>query len=191
MYKRILVALVALVSALGIGAAATTAVWSDTVTVTNNVINTGNVNLMVSAANYPTPNPASFNSTTAASTMVLNNLAPSLTQTGAYSFSLRNDSSAGITLNLTGQVTSTSITPNGGVDKTKLWIQLWNLTAGIAATTEITLADWETLPADAFGSIAAGATQDYEIRARLDPSADNTWQGQQVLFTLSVTGTQP
>lgn len=186
--KRILLAL--LVTTVSIGAVAlnTRAAWTDTVTVTNNVITTGTVDLKVSTDNVP--GPGTWNSTSAVSGMTLANLVPGGAPTEAYSFSLWNDSTGITTMTLTGQITASSITPGPAVDESQLMIELYDIATGVEVS-EISLAAWKISPQALTNTLVTSATKDYGIRARLLNTALNEWQGKTVEFTLTVEGSQP
>lgn len=182
--KRILMSF-ALIALLGGSAMLRTrAAWTDAVTVTNNQITTGTVDLEVS-----TDYGSTWNSTSAASTMVLSNLAPGAAATSAYSFTLRNVGSVG-PLTLTGQVTASNISPTAGVDKSQLMVQVYDLATG-DVSSEATLTAWESGAQTLTSTLAPSETKHYGLRSRLLTTADNTWQGQTVTFTLTVIGSQP
>jgi hypothetical protein len=183
--KRILMGLMVSAAVLSSSAFLTKAVWTDTVTVTNNIIATGTVDLEVS-----TDWGANWNSTSAATSMVLSNLYPDGPSAEGYSYSLRNAGSVG-PLGLTAQVTSTNIVPNPGVDKTQLMVQVYDINTGLPESAELTLAQWEAGTQALTSTLASGAARSYGVRARLLGTAANSWQGQTVTFTLSVVGTQP
>lgn len=185
--KRIIIGLLISVAVAGVAFKATLGAWTDNVTITNNRITTGTVDLQVSPDHG-----ANWNSTSTASTMVLSNLAPGDTAVSAYSFSLRNMGTVG-PFTLASQIISTNIVPTAGVDKSQLMIQIYeeggsNVTAELPLTTWETTA-WQSMSPPVLDAGAANARH-YGIRARLLSTADNTWQGQTVTFTLSVTGTR-
>ncbi len=184
--KRIILSLVLVVGTIFASIAYTRAAWTDTVTVTNNIITTGTVDLEVS-----TDSGTTWDSTTASSTMTLSNLAPGAAATSAYSFSLRNSGTVG-PMTLSAQVTSTNITPTAGVDKSMLYLTIYDTDTLADVSAEVTMLAWESgLQALTTTLPSGGTPANFGIRARLDTTADNTWQGQTVTFTLSVTGTQP
>ncbi len=189
--KRILLSIVTLVMALSVGALATRSAWTDTVTVTNNQIVTGTVDLLVSTNNFPGGSGA-FNTATAGSTMSISGLFPGDTLTaGTYSFSLRNNSGGLVDFSLTGQVVGadTLITPNPGVDKSQLMVEIFDMANGVEVA-ELPLTTWEAGPRSFTQTLTNLATRDYGIRARLLNTALDEWQGQTVTFTLSIVGTQ-
>mgnify|MGYP001581419744 CR=1 FL=1 len=174
------------VTVAGVAFANTRAVWTDNVTVLNNTITTGTVDLKVDAQDNGT-----WSTSSEASSMVLSNLVPGNSATGAYSFSLLNDSTGITTMNLVAQITSSLIAPTAGVDKTQLMIRLYDYNTGTPESAEASLSTWEAGTQALTSSLATSASRRYEIRARLLGTALNEWQGQTVTFTLSVTGSQP
>ena len=187
--KRIILALMLSVTVAGVAFANTRAVWTDNVTVLNNTITTGTVDLKVSTNNVP--GPCTFSTASATSAMVLSNLVPGGPAQEGYSFSLLNNSAGVTTLRLSGQITTLSIVDDTpGVDRSKLEFQVYEM-GGSNETGWVSLANWNTVAQNFTATIDSGVTRDYGIRARLDSSANNDWQGQAVTFTLSVTGSQP
>jgi|SRR3989344_3451482 len=183
--KRIALALATSAAALSLAAFTTFAAWTDTVTVTGNVITTGTVDLLVST------NHVDFVNNSAESPFEINNLVPAGALAGEYSFSLRNAGS--VNLNLTGYITPpATISPTSGVDRTQLMIQVFDEDTDTAVSGLYSLAEWEASPRSITPIFNAGdPDRDYVVKAQLLLSALNEWQGQTVTFDLSVTGTQP
>ena len=184
--KRIALAVATIVTSLSLAGMTTFAAWTDTVTVTNNVVQTGSVDLQVSNNNGVT-----WNTSTTASSMVISGLVPGAATTDAYSYSLWNNSSAGADFSLTGQITASAIAPTAGVDKTQLMLTVYRTDTNADESVEMSLAAWEAAPQALTTSLVQGATRNYGIRARLASTALNEWQGQTVTFTLSVIGSTP
>lgn len=187
--KRILFALAALSLVVGTSFATTRAVWSDTVTITNNQVQTGNADLQVS-----TDSGSSWNTTTRAASMVISGLIPG-SDDNAYSFSLWNASTPGVDFGLTGQITTVT---GAGTDESQLELAVYEngATPGDTSTESsawISLADWQSSARDLNSTISPGTgnTKDYRIAARLLSSATNDWQGRTVTMTFTVLGTQP
>lgn len=188
--KRILLALAALSLAVGTSIATTRAVWSDTVTVTNNQVQTGTADLQVSK----TYGGGSWNTSTVTSSMVISDLIPG-GEGNNYSFTLWNNSTVGVDFGLTGQITSMT---GAGADESQMELAVYEETAtpGNPLTESsdwISLADWQAL-ARAFNSTLTpgiGNIKNYRIAARLLSGATNDWQGRTVTMTFTVTGTQP
>ena len=183
--KRIFLALIVLISAGALAFTTTRAVWTDTVTVTNNQIQTGTADLQVSTDSGNT-----WNTSTKASSMVLANLIPG-SEASAYSFSLWNASTTGLNFTVSGQITA--ITGADEVDKSQLKIAIYE-TGSTPETGSgwISLADWQITNNLLNNTLNPGISnaKDYRIAARLLSSATNDWQGKTVAFTLTLTGTQ-
>ena len=183
--RRIATATAIVALTLLTGALTTFAAWTDSVTVTNNVVQTGTADLEVSNNSG-----ASWDTATVSTANVISNLVPGVAATdGGYSFSLWNNSTAGATFDLTGQVTASSVAPTAGVDKTQLMLQLYDTDTNGDESAEMTLADWEAGTQALTTSLTSGSTKNYGFRARLLGTALNEWQGQTVTYTLTVTGT--
>jgi predicted ribosomally synthesized peptide with SipW-like signal peptide len=183
--KRIAISLITMVMALTVGAYATTAAWSDTVSVTDNEIITGTLDLQVWAYG-----PEWLN-TTDNPDAPLAGLVPGDAPTGVglEAFRLRYNNANIPLLNLRARINGTTIDPTAGVNKNRLHIQLYNVDDN--ETYEYTLAQWES-GMRAIGTIPNGNVQrHYEMRAWLDSSAGNEWQGQTVEFDWSIEGAQP
>lgn len=195
--KRIALSLITLVTALAVGSFATLGAWTDTVTVTGNVISTGAINLLVD-----TDGDGSFSDSTEPSNFVFTGLLPSATPTdGGYAFSLLNDDTNGsIILNLTAEVLPNAVIApstdtNGNpvtINRDHLYITVYDINTNLDVSAETPLSAWEAGPVSV-GSIDPGLVnaRDYGFRVRLDQNAINDWQGETVTFTLSVTGTTP
>ncbi len=183
--KRIFLALIVLISAGALAFATTRAAWTDTVTVTNNQIQTGTADLQVS-----TDFGSTWNTGTKASSMVLTNLIPG-NDTNAYSFSLWNASTTELNFTVSGQITT--VTGTDGVDESQLEIAVYEIDS-IPETGSgwISLANWQIIDRVLDSIINSGISnaKDYRIAARLLSSATNDWQGKTVTFTLTLTGTQ-
>lgn len=185
--NRIILALVTSVAALTLAGFTTYATWTDTVTVANNQIQTGTVDLMVSADSG-----ANWFTSGATSTMVLSSLVPGGPEVGGYSFSLKNNSTGVTTMTLKAQVNPASIiNPTAGVDKTKLEFKVYRTDTDVDQTAWTTLAAWEAGTVNFTDNLNTGDTRNYGIKARLDSSALNEWQGQTATFNLVATGSQP
>lgn len=182
--KRIAIAIATTISALSLAGLTTFAAWTDTVTVTNNIIQTGTADLDVS-----TDGGLTYFDSTAGSTMVLSGLVPGAAATEAYSFSLINNSSAGVTFDLTGQITSSVIVPTAGVDKSQLMIEIYNTTTAGTEVAEMSLTAWEAGATAFTTTLPSGSARHYGVRARLLGTALNEWQGQTVTYTMTVIGT--
>lgn len=184
--KRILFALAALLLAVGTGYATTQAVWTDTVTVTNNQVVTGTADLRVYTV-------GPWDTSTAVSNFSVTNLVPSATETdGGFSFWLRNESTSPINFSLGARI-SASTGPTGGADESKLWLKVYNIDTPSEETLWYTLAQWKAAGVGGINLNSAlnNATQKrYGIKVQLESSADDLWQAQTVNFTLEVVGTQ-
>lgn len=185
--KRILLALAMIVLAGTTAFATTRATWTDTVTVTNNQVQTGTADLQVS-----TDNGVNWDTSTSVSAFNLTGVIPGPTSAGSYAFSLRNNSGSLVNFTLGGKISAaTGLT--GGADETKLWIQIYNIDIPAEATAWQTLAQWKAALSGGINfnsTIDNGAAKRYGIKVQLDPTADNNWQGQTVTFTVEVLGTQ-
>jgi predicted ribosomally synthesized peptide with SipW-like signal peptide len=168
----------------------TRAAWTDTVTVTNNQIQTGTADLQVSTAGI---GGGAWDTTTKSASIVLTGLIPGGAYKNDYDFSLWNNSTTGVNFDITVQTTSVSGT--GGADESKLLLALYE--NGQDPDTQgsgwFTLAQWQAA-ARSLNSVlnpGAGSTKDYRLAAKLDSTAGNEWQGKTVNMTFTVTGTQP
>src|SRR3989339_1765406 len=181
--KRILLALLISIAAGSVAFANTRAAWTDTVTVTNNIITTGTLDLEVSTDG------STWSDASATSTTVLSGLYPGgPAQEALPAFWLRNVSSpSSLTMNLTAQVIpAASITPDPSVDRGVLYVEIYS---GDGSEAIATLSAWEGGPISLPFSLAYGTGgKAYGLRAWLDSSAENEWQGQTVNYTLSFTG---
>ncbi|RJQ36898.1 hypothetical protein C4559_04150 [Candidatus Microgenomates bacterium] len=178
--KRILLSAVILTISLSVAVMSTWAAWTSSVTVNNNVITTGSVDLNVSLNGTAYSN--SVDSTTAISSLMPGNV-----RIGTQ-FYVRNDSSTGINFNLraTGAATVSGTTPPA--DLTSLQIAVVpHGTAAVDADYH-TLAQWGSN--QTLGTLNAGASSSYDIVTRLNAAAADDWQGRTVNFTLTVTGEQ-
>ncbi len=107
--RRIILALVVSIAALSLAAYTTRAVWSSSVTVTNNKIITGTANLQVSVDGGTTYGSSQVSSLT------LSNLIPG-GETSNTVFTLSNEGgTTGINFNISAQITSFSTTPVAGL----------------------------------------------------------------------------
>lgn len=187
--KRIYLALLTVIASLGLAGATTFAVWSDTVTVTNNIVQTGSADLQVSNVSG-TVGP--WNTSTAASSLSITNLIPGGTAGDGFSFALWNNSTAGV--NFTTSARITAVTGLTTEDKSQLEIAVYE--SGETAATGsgwITLTDWESAVRSLDFTLTPGQVnaKDFRVSARLKSTATNEWQGKTVTITFTVTGTQP
>lgn len=178
-------ALVVLISAGALAFTTTRAVWTDTVTVTNNQIQTGTADLQVS-----TDSGGSWDTATRPSSMVFIGLIPG-GSTNAYSFSLWNNSTPGLNFATSGRITV--VTGADGVDQTKLQIAVYeDGSTPEAGSNWFSLADWQGGERTFNSTITQGIGnfKNYRIAAKLLDTTGNDWQGKTVTFTLTLTGTQ-
>lgn len=192
--RRIILALVISVAALSLAAYATRAVWSSSVTVTNNKIITGTASLQVSVDGGTTYGSSQVSSLT------LSNLIPGRQQTGVGSpvFTLSNEGGTpGVNFNISAQISSISSTPGASLDMSKLQLSVYDSTAsadgGVASSGWFSVADWQSVARSLNSFLVEGRpnARPYTLSARLLSAADNTWQGQTVTIGWTVTGTQP
>lgn len=185
--KRILLALAALSLAVGTSIATTRAVWTDTVTVASNQIVTGTTDLQVS-----TDDGSTWSSTSMSSAFSQTGLIPGPVVDGGYAFSLFNNSTSPLNFNIGGRITPATVIA-GAPDKTKLWIQVYDLDNPVDATAWTTLADWEAAGAggiDFNSTLDNAVTKRYGMNVQLDGTAENEWQGKTVTFSIEAMGTQ-
>ena len=185
--KRILFALAALALAVGTSFATTRAVWTDTVTVASNQVVTGTTDLQVS-----TDNGTSWSTTSMSSALNQTGLIPGPVVNAGYVFSLRNLSSTPLNFTLGGRITPATVIA-GAPDKTKLLIQVYDFDTPANATAWQTLADWEAASAGGItfnSTLNNGVAKRFGINVQLDGTADNTWQGRTVTFSIEAMGTQ-
>ena len=180
--KRIVIGIITIIAALSLAVYTTRAVWSDSVTITGNQIQTGTADLQVSVDSG-----TNWNTNIVVSTLILNNLVPG-GQAYAYAFSLYNASTPGVTFNLTGQITDVS---GAGADESQLEIAVYeDGNTPESGSGWISLSGWQTSNQSFNSSLnqGLGNTKNYQIAARLKTTATNDWQGRTVTFTLTVTG---
>lgn len=176
--RRILLAAIIVVASLSTAVMTTWAAWTSSVTVNNNVITTGSVDLNVSL------NGTSY-SNSVDSAQPISSLMPGNSSVGTQ-FYVKNDSSAGVNFNVraTGIATISGSTQPVNPDSLEIAV----VPSGTTPSTYYTLSQWTS--GQALGSLNAGASQDYDIVARLDTNAADDWQGRTVDFDLTVTGEQ-
>lgn len=185
--KRILFALAALSLAVGTSFATTRAVWTDTVTAASNQIVTGTTDLQVS-----TNNGSTWSTTSMSSSFNQTGLIPGPVVDGGYAFSLFNNSTSPLNFTLGGRITPATVIA-GAPDKSKLFIQIYDMANPADATAWKTLAEWEAATAGGItfnSTLNNGVTKNYGINVQLDGTADNTWQGKTVIFSVEAMGTQ-
>lgn len=189
--RRIILALVTSVAALSLAAYATRAVWSSSVTVTNNKIITGTANLQVSVDGGTTYGSSQI------SALTLSNLIPG-GQTSNTVFTLSNEGgTTGINFNISAQISSVSSTPGASLDMSKLQLSVYDSTAsangGVASSGWFSVSDWQSASRSLNSFLVQGRpnARPYTLAARLLSAADNSWQGQTVTIGWTVTGTQP
>lgn len=195
--RRIILALVVSIAALSLAAYATRAVWSSSVTVTNNKIITGTANLQVSVDGGTT-----YGSSQALpQEKALQNLIPG-GQTSNDLFNLSNEGgTAGINFNISAQISSISSTPGASLDMSKLQVSIYETNPPSTASAEsgpgssgwFSVSDWQSASRSLNSLLVQGRpnAKKYTLAARLLSSADNSWQGQTVTIGWTVTGTQP
>lgn len=178
--RRIIFAFLIAFVSLSVVTMTTWAAWTSSVTVSNNVITTGSVDLNVSLDNSTYGNSVS-SSTTIASLM------PGNSRVGTQ-FYVRNDSSSGINFNIraTGTATISGATPPANLASLKVAVVAHGVTP--LAANYHTLAEWGTN--QTLGTLNSSANQSYDIVASLDTAAADDWQGRTVNFALTVTGEQ-
>ena len=193
--RRIILALVTSIAALSLAAYATRAVWSSSVTVTNNKIITGTANLQVS-----TDGGSTYGSS-AISSSPISNLIPGK-QDSIDVFKLSNEGgTTGLNFNISAQILSVSSTPGASLDMSKLQLSIYDSTAsangGVASSGWFSVSDWQSASRSLNSFLVQNVLPDrsharpYTLAARLLSAADNTWQGQTVTIVWTVTGTQP
>ncbi|MDD2823085.1 MAG: SipW-dependent-type signal peptide-containing protein [Candidatus Daviesbacteria bacterium] len=178
--KRIIFAAVVATVSLSLVAVTTWAAWTSSVTVSNNVITTGSVNLNVSlnGTNY---------SKAVSSNTTISGLMPGGSNIGTV-FYIRNDSSDGVNFNLGAVGTGTISGDTQPVDTTSLQIAVVTHGATPVDANYHSLSEWSTN--QSLGTLNAGASQQYDVYARLSGTAADDWQGRTVTFAFTVTGTQ-
>lgn len=185
---RIIFALVTLIAAGFLTLTTTRAVWTDTVTLSNNQVQTGTADLQVSTAGV---GGGAWDTASKTASIVLSDLIPGGAYKHNYDFSLWNNSSSGVNFNISAQITT--VTGTGGVDQSKLLLALYEngQNPDLAGSGWISLADWQTTQKSLNGLLNSGAIKDYRLAAKLDSTAVNEWQGKTVTVTFTVMGTQP
>ena len=197
--KRIFLSLATLIIALTISALATSAAWTDTVTIGNNVIQTGTADLLISTDNC-IPNivnelavcgGGTFSDGPIDSDYVVTDLIPGQTKS-IYSFSVQNNSIGNFQFLLSGRITplATIVDNAPPVDRTRLRLQLYDVETGDDISGNLSLAQWEAASWSIPPYLLPGETINYGIRASLSSSADDNWQDQTVTFSFQVVGQQ-
>lgn len=149
------------------------AAWSGTVTSGTNYVTSGTADLQVTTQS-----------------LSLNNLIPGSTaRDGGQLFTLKNRSTAAITFILAGQITPATVIA-GSPDKGKFLLQIYDYDNPAEASALTNLSDWEAGAVDFNSTLAAGSEKKYGIKAQLETTADSSWEGKTVSFTIKITGTQ-
>lgn len=187
--KRILLAIAMIVLAGSTAFATTRATWTDTVTVTNNQVQTGTADLQVSTTGI---GGGAWNTSTKVASIALTGLIPGGAAINNYDFSLWNNSTPGVSFDISTQATSVT---GSASDQSKLLLEIYengtDPETGVNRSGWITLEDWQTGAKSLGSNIAAAGVKDYRLAAKLDTTATNDWQGRTVTITFTVTGTQP
>ncbi len=191
--KRIFLAVAVSLAAVSLAVFSTRAVWSDTVSVTANMVTTGTADLQVRSTPITSQSDhAGFNSSTAVSAFNITDLVPGASRSG-YGFSLWNNGGPYIDFNITGKAVSATSSPTL-LDLSKVQLAVYEATAsagsGPATSGWINLTDW-VANEKAISFLQATGSANYNIAVRLSNTVDNSWQGQSVTFGLVLTGTQP
>ena len=186
--KRIAISVITMVMALTVGAYATTAAWTDSVTVTSNIIRTGSADLQVSTKTDGAGVLTYVWSTTSRnSEFDVSGLVPDGDFANEYSYSLRSVGDIGFSLK--GQITAITYSKGEPVGLNNMRMRVYEHGTDNPVSDEYGLAQWINSPRS-LGEIGFGGDiRDYDIRVWLNGSADNTWQGQVIDFTLDVSGT--
>lgn len=196
--RRIILALVISVAALSLAAYATRAVWSSSVTVTNNKIITGTANLQVSIDGGTTYS----SQQSLPQEKALQNLIPGGQTSLPDIFFLSDEGgTAGVNFNISAQISSVTVTPGTNLDMSKLQLSIYETNPPSTASAEsgpgssgwFSVADWQSASRSLNSLLIQGRpnAKKYTLAVRLLSAADNTWQGQTVTIGWTVTGTQP
>jgi hypothetical protein len=185
--KRFYLALIIFLLSVSNTIVSTRAVWTDIVSVSSNQVITGTTDLQVS-----TDDGSTWSTTSMSSVFNLTGIMPGLVSSGTYAFSLKNLSSSPLNFSLGGRITPSTVIA-GAPDKTKLLIQIYDIDTPADATAWKSLAEWEAASAGGitFNSILNNAaTKRYGIKVELDSTANDTWQGKTVIFSVEIMGIQ-
>jgi len=194
--KKILSGLLVSLLVAGTAFINTRAAWTDTVSLSNNIITSGTVDLQLAAdglAETPT-----WEQSNAVSGFNVSGLYPGAS-VGEYSFSARNNAPS-IALALSAFASNVAVYNTTDVtkapqvvDKTKLTIAVYDYNTSTVLATQ-TLAEWEA--ATATTAIDLSTTLDsvnpirnFGFTVTMADDAGNEWQGKTVEFTLDVIGT--
>lgn len=179
--KRIIFAVVVAFVSLSVVTLTTLAAWTSSVTVSNNVITTGSVSLNVSLDGTTYTKSVSSSAT-------ISGLMPNNAGSRGTVFYIKNDSSTGVSFNLTVTGTGTITGSPAPVDLTSLEIAIIPNATTLDGTDYHTLSAWSS--SQTLGSLSAGSSAQYDMYARLSSSAADDWQGRSVNFAITVTGSQ-
>lgn len=188
--KRIVLSIITIAVALSLASWATFAVWSDSVTIASNHIQTGTADLLVSAVGTSGP----WDTSTVSSSLTLSALVPGSTGHDGFAFSLKNNSTDGVNFNVNSQITSLNISGTGDPDQSKLLIAIYPVgSTPDTGSGWISASDWQSSAHNLNSLLTPGDSnaKSYNISAKLSSSAGNEWQGRTVTFTLTINGQQP
>lgn len=185
--KKILVSLVILTTASSLIFATTRAVWTHTVSIKGNKIETGNAEIQVTTKESPLE--TDWSNSEQNSNLVLSGLVPGGESKSGYSFSLRNTSTSDIGFNLSGLIPDMQ-TSDGNPDISELRLRIFDYENPDDGSDWLTLSDWSTVDMPLNLQLPKNTTKKFGIEARLDSEADDQWQNQNVNFELQIIGTQ-
>lgn len=186
--KKILMSLAILTGACSLIFATTRAVWTDSVSIEGNKIETGNVDIQVTTKENPSE--TDWNSLSQGSNLVLSGLLPGEGEKSGYAFSLRNNSNSEITFNLSDKISNLELT-NGNTDNSKLLIRVFNYENDNEGSNWMSLDEWLNNGETSLNvQLPKNIVKKFGIEAKLDSEAGNDWQNQNVSFDMEITGTQ-
>lgn len=191
--KKILMSLTILISACSLAFATTHAVWTHNVSVSNNKIITGTTDLRIATDFSQTPNIGNWNTVSETTDAILGTLIPGSNSQMRYVFSLWNNSLNPLDLALGGKILNVNFEgSNLPSDESKLLLRVYNLDdeQRIEVSEWKTLTEWQNETILFNSIIETGIVKRYGIEVKLDQTAENDWQGQNIIFDMEITGSQ-
>lgn len=190
--KKILMSFSTLIIALFLIFAATKAVWTHKTSVLGNKISTGTTEIKINNNKDADQTSDGWNTTDQNSNFELSDFVPGGESKKDYAFSLWNNSSGSIDFNLSGLITNLNF-DGDNPDKTKLLINVYDYNGDEGLTDQsgfISLDKWLSGNQDLKIELKNDEVKRFGIEAKLDSSAEDDWQGQNMNFDLKIVGTQ-
>lgn len=187
--KKILLSLVTIIASGSLIFATTHAVWTQSVSIEGNKIETGNTDIQITTKEN-IPSEEDWNSSKQSSSLILSGLIPGEQEKSGYSFSLRNNSTSDINFDLSGQISNLSFIGENGPDDSELWIRIFDVEDHTKGSEWTTLSDWINNENSFNIKLPKGIIKKFGMEAKLDSDAGNDWQNQKIGFDMQIIGTQ-